>query len=95
MASGVSVVGIELLQPEDRAGLTAVPRRFSVVRTATHMTRIHVAWIVSVPSVIWFFHDVAIAAAKKPVGWFPIVPASITATAVMLALYWMSQEREG
>ena len=47
------------------------------------------------PSAIWFFHDVAIATAKKPPGWFPILPGSITAAAVMLALYWMSQDREG
>jgi len=59
------------------------------------MTRTYLAWIVSVPSAIWFFHDVAIATAKKPPGWFPILPGSITAGAVMLALYWMSQDRVG
>jgi len=58
------------------------------------MNRSYVAWAVSLPAAIWFYHDVAIAAAKQPPGWFPILPAIITAVSVMLALYWMSTSSE-
>ncbi len=58
------------------------------------MARTNLAWLVAIPSAVWFYHDVAIAAAKKPVGWFPILPAIITAGAVMMALYWMSKDSD-
>ena len=53
-----------------------------------------VSGVIGAISAVWYFHDVARATASRTDVHFPIVPALVAGTAILVALYLGTRSEE-